>query len=65
MSDMTKLPQSETLMPTMSLRYVQKGAFRILQQCFTVAETGRSVWKDVPFVGEIDPGTERDENKNE
>lgn len=53
---------SETLIPTMHLRFVRKmvtfgelGSWMtVLQQGFTVAETGKTVWKDVPLETEAE-----------
>lgn len=54
---------SETLIPTMRLRFVYRqlsptrnlktgqelSPSRVLQQAFTAAETGKIVWRDVPL----------------
>jgi hypothetical protein len=51
---------SETMIPTMRLRFVLRWVpdpknshyrvqVRILQQTFTIAETGKTVWQDVPL----------------
>ena len=55
----------DTVIPTMQLRFVtrgraekdmftglMKGPQRVLQQAFTVADTGRTEWRDVPLAVE-------------
>lgn len=46
--------ERRTMIPSMSLRYIERDGKRILQQLFTVAESGRPEWFYVPFAGTVE-----------